>query len=229
MGREAVPTKTIPSVVALFPLPNAVLFPGTVLPLHIFEPRYRSMVRDCSLGDGLIGIALLRPGYEKDYDGSPAIHSVGTVGRIEQLNPLADGRFTLNLVGLQRVEYHEIPSDKAYRLARVSLRPESNIDESNSRIGQLKLELLANQAMLFRELSDGELPALVLSDETPYSVAVNGACANLPVPGELRQKLLLVDDLDERQRRVSHLIGEVLDHVLQLKAAPGSGSVHKPN
>jgi Lon protease-like protein len=64
MGRETAPKTTIPSVVALFPLPNAVLFPGTVVPLHIFEPRYREMVRDCASSDGLIGIALLKPGYE---------------------------------------------------------------------------------------------------------------------------------------------------------------------
>jgi Lon protease-like protein len=228
MGREWEPT-TISDVVAVFPLPNAVLFPGTVLPLHIFEPRYRAMVRDCSVGEGLIGIALLRPGYEEEYEGSPAIHSVGTVGRIEQLNPLSDGRYTLNLVGLQRVEYREIPSDKAYRLARVSTRPDTDVDETDPRIQQAKLDLLANQAMLLRELSDHEYPGLVLNHEISYATAVNGACANLPVPGEIRQKLLLIDDLDERERRVSRLTTEVLEHLLQLKASTDLGSVHQPN
>ena len=54
-------------IVPVFPLPNAVLFPRTVLPLHIFEPRYRAMVSDADAGDGMIAIALLEPGFEKDY------------------------------------------------------------------------------------------------------------------------------------------------------------------
>ena len=94
-----------PDIVPLFPLPGAVLFPDTVLPLHIFEPRYRRMVEDVRAGDGRIAIALLRQGWEEGYEGRPAIHDVGTVGRIRDLEPLPDGRFNLALVGLQRVEH----------------------------------------------------------------------------------------------------------------------------
>lgn len=228
MGRETTPSK-ISTVVPVFPLPNVVLFPGTVAPLHIFEPRYREMVRDSSRGDGLIGIALLQPGYEQDYEGSPAIHPVGTVGRIEQLNPLADGRYTLNLVGLQRVEYDEIPSGKLYRLARVTPRPERQADESDPSIQRAKLDLLANQAMLQRELTGGEHPALVVNYEIPFSSAVNGACANLPVAAEIRQELLLIDDLAERERRAGRLVSEVLDRVLQLKNLSDQRDDLKPN
>lgn len=73
----------------VFPLPNAVLFPDTVLPLHIFEPRYRQMIHDAANGDGRIAVALLEPGYEEEYEGAPAFHRVGTVGRIENLEQLA--------------------------------------------------------------------------------------------------------------------------------------------
>jgi Lon protease-like protein len=206
------------TVVPVFPLPNVVLYPGTLVPLHIFEPRYRSMVRDSSRGDGLIGMALLQAGYEEDYEGSPSIHEIGTVGRIEQLEPLADGRFTLNLVGLQRVEYHEIPSDKPYRLARVRPLPERAIDESDPRILQAKLDLLASQALLQRELSDEGEPPLILHEHVSYTLAVNGACANLPVPAEVRLELLMLDDPRERQIRASALLSEVLEKVLRLKS-----------
>ena len=67
----------------VFPLPDLVFFPGTVVPLHIFEHRYRGMVRDAAAGERLVGLALLRPGFEQDYDGTPEIHPVGTVGIIE--------------------------------------------------------------------------------------------------------------------------------------------------
>ena len=108
----------------VFPLSNAVLFPDTVLPLHIFEPRYRQMIRDVSGGEGHLAIALLEPGYEEDYEGSPAFHRVGTLGRIEDLESLPDGRFNLHLVGLRRVELEEIPSPTRYRVARLIARDE---------------------------------------------------------------------------------------------------------
>ena len=64
-------------LVPVFPLPDVVFFPGTVLPLHIFEPRYRSMVRDAVAGEGLIAMALLRPQWEQALTTHPPIHTVG--------------------------------------------------------------------------------------------------------------------------------------------------------
>ena len=64
----------LPPTIPIFPLPNAVLFPNVFLPLHIFEPRYREMVADALQGDRIIGMVLLRPGWEADYDGRPAIY-----------------------------------------------------------------------------------------------------------------------------------------------------------
>ena len=72
----------LPPTIPLFPLPNVVLFPNVLLPLHIFEPRYRDLVRDALAGDQVIGMVLLRPGYEGDYDGRPPIYSVGCAGLI---------------------------------------------------------------------------------------------------------------------------------------------------
>src|SRR4029079_6084798 len=90
------------SNIPVFPLPNVVLFPHVCLPLHIFEPRYREMVSDALEGDRMIGMVLLRPGWEADYDGRPAIHAVGCEGLITHAERTADGRYNLVLRGLEK-------------------------------------------------------------------------------------------------------------------------------
>src|SRR5437660_1133908 len=87
----------------LFPLPNLVLFPHVIQPLHIFEPRYREMMADALAGDRLVSIVLLRPGWEASYQGQPLVHEVACLGRIVADQRLEDGRFHLLLRGLARV------------------------------------------------------------------------------------------------------------------------------
>ena len=72
----------------LFPLPSVVLFPNVFLPLHIFEPRYRSMVADAIANDRLIGMVLLQPGWESNYQGRPPMYSIGTSGLITHVEQL---------------------------------------------------------------------------------------------------------------------------------------------
>jgi uncharacterized protein len=83
--------------VPVFPLAGALLFPGGQLPLHIFEPRYRAMIRDALAGDRLI--AMVQP---KDHEEPPALFEVGCIGRIEGCEELEDGRFNIVLEGLSR-------------------------------------------------------------------------------------------------------------------------------
>src|SRR6266540_6403794 len=83
---------SIPNVIPLFPLPNVVFFPRTYLPLHVFEPRYRQMVRDAAATHRMIGMVLLKEGWETDYEGAPAIFPTGCVGRMISVQPLPDGR-----------------------------------------------------------------------------------------------------------------------------------------
>ena len=82
----------LPPSIPLFPLPNVVLFPNVFLPLHIFEPRYRTMVSDALEGDRIIGMVLLRSGYEADYEGRPPVYEVGCAGVITHSQPLAPSR-----------------------------------------------------------------------------------------------------------------------------------------
>jgi Lon protease-like protein len=87
----------------IFPLPNVVFFPHTLLPLHIFEPRYRKMLADCLAGERRLAVVLLRPGWEADYYGRPAVHSVAGAGEIIQSEMLPNGRSNIVLRGLGRI------------------------------------------------------------------------------------------------------------------------------
>jgi uncharacterized protein len=119
----------LPEIIPLFPLPNAVLFPRMPLPLHVFEPRYRAMVRDAARGARLVGMVLLRADWRADYYGRPPIFPTGTVGEMVHVEPLADGRFNIVLRGVREFEIREEPpTQTAYRQARVRWRDELGDD-----------------------------------------------------------------------------------------------------
>jgi ATP-dependent Lon protease len=106
----------------LFPLPDLVLFPHVMQPLHIFEPRYREMVREALATDRLIAIARLEPGWEADYEGRPPIASVACLGKIVSEHRLEDGRFNILLLGLRRVEIvREVATPASFRMADVRI------------------------------------------------------------------------------------------------------------
>src|SRR5437016_4248140 len=112
----------------IFPLPNVVLFPNVFLPLHIFEPRYREMVADALATDRLIGMVLLRPGWERDYEGRPPVYPIGCSGVITHADRLADGRFNIVLRGLERFRVIEEDAERSYRRALVEPLPEPGLD-----------------------------------------------------------------------------------------------------
>jgi len=109
----------LPPSIPLFPLPNVVLFPQVFLPLHIFEPRYRQMVADALQGDRIIGMALLRPGYEAQYQGRPAIYDVGCAGVITHSHPFPDGRYDIVLRGIEKIRITSEDQSRPYRIGHV--------------------------------------------------------------------------------------------------------------
>src|ERR1700757_1028338 len=111
----------IPRIIPLFPLPDLVFFPKTYLPLHIFEPRYRQMVADAGSGDRMIGMVLLKEGWERDYDRNPEIYRVGCVGRMIKVEPLEDGRFNILLYGLKKIAIKDQFFDQSYRRAEIEV------------------------------------------------------------------------------------------------------------
>ncbi len=109
----------LPSSIPVFPLPNVVLFPTVCLPLHIFEPRYREMVADALDGDRIIGMALLRPGWEEHYEGRPPIYPVGCAGLISHAERLPDGRYNIVLRGLEKFRVLREHDRRPYRVADI--------------------------------------------------------------------------------------------------------------
>ena len=199
--------------VPVFPLPDTVFFPGTSLPLHVFEPRYRELVRDVAEEDRLIVISL------KTGDGFQAL---GTLGYIRDLEPLRGGRFNLRLAGLERVSLTEVPADTPYRRARVVVRPERTGTIDASRISEARLELLASYGML-RSMVRGNEP-LILNDNLPFDVIVNVACSALPLDATLLQGLLQKDTLIDRQRLAQEYFSTAIEAMSWLRVMKPSTS-----
>ena len=111
---EGAGTKVLP----IFPMPNLWLFPGAILPLNIFEPRYVQMVEDCLDGPGRFVLGTVRRGHEHESLGAPPFCDVAGFGEIGRHDRQPDGRFHIVLVGLGRVRVEEIPTDRLYRKVR---------------------------------------------------------------------------------------------------------------
>ena len=108
--------------VRLFPLPNLVLFPHVMQPLHIFEQRYRDLLEDALAHDGLIAMAALAPGWERNYEGRPALFPMACLGRIIAHCRLDDGTYNVLVLGLRRVRLvRELNSPRRFREAEVEL------------------------------------------------------------------------------------------------------------
>jgi uncharacterized protein len=134
----------LPPTIPIFPLPDVVLFPTVCLPLHIFEPRYRDMVADALEGDRIIGMALLQPGWEGNYEGRPAIYPVGCAGLITHAERLSDGRYNIILRGLEKFRVVRERDSRAYRLADIDpmLEALSDRDREVVRSERRRLEAL---------------------------------------------------------------------------------------
>jgi uncharacterized protein len=127
----------------IFPLPSVQMFPGALLPLHVFEPRYRALVRDAAGGARRIAMPELVPGYEADYEGRPPVRAICGVGELIAHEPMPDGRSNILLRGIGRIRItDELPPDKPYRIVHsvplADLFPR-NFDDQGAREALLAL------------------------------------------------------------------------------------------
>ena len=163
----------LPPTIPIFPLPNAVLFPNVFMPLHIFEPRYRAMVSDALAGDRIIGMVLLRAGFERDYEGRPAIFPVGCAGVITHSEPLPDGRFNIVLKGIEKFRVTGEDASKPYRLATIESLPETDVRRGPRRAAAasgMRLETLL-AAAVEREGGDPKFPPAVADEDLVNALA----------------------------------------------------------
>lgn len=192
----------------IFPLPTAVLLPGAVLPLHIFEPRYRQMVADALAGDRLIAMSMLEPGWEQDYHGRPRVRRICGVGQITEEEKLPDGRYNIQLVGLARAEIvEELPPDEPYRIVRARLAQE--IPPADPGLAEtLRHAMVTFSARLPEEVAQslGLEAALV---REPGSLA-DVICAALAADAPTRQKVLEELSVQARLKLALDMVGEAM-------------------
>ena len=168
------------------------------LPLHVFEPRYRALVRDALASERTIGMALLKPGFEAEYAGRPAIYPLGCSGTIVEDERLEDGRYNIVLQGTQRFRVVEEQPGGAYRVARVEPLPEAAADVSS--VDRLRDEVLE----ALGRLADGS--TVVVEGEGPAATLVNALCQSLELPAVEKLALLACDSPEDRAKRLVDLL-----------------------
>ena len=198
----------------LFPLSNVVLFPGAYLPLHIFEPRYRAMVRDVLAGDGMIGMVVPRAGPSSSTE-VPAVYATGCAGTIVHHEALADGRYTIVLRGTRKFSIRHERQTQPYREAEVEWLDEPLTGATRAELRTLRRRL---DALLMPAVARGEaqVPASMADDEF-----VNAVSQALDIA--IIEKLALLEKPDAVTRGVA--LVERLERLL-LEHGPSDGAAH---
>jgi len=138
----------LPESIPIFPLEDVMLFPGMSVPLHIFEPRYKAMIADALKGNRIIGMVLLRPGYEKDYERSPSIFQVGCAGVINEVEELPNGEYNIVLGALGKYRITREEASRPYRIAHVTAIADevADVDQSALHARRQRLEALIRES-----------------------------------------------------------------------------------
>jgi Lon protease-like protein len=201
----------------LFPLPNVVFIPNTIVPLHVFESRYRDLVRDCLEDKQLLGIPTLLTGWESNYDGRPPVQSVAGVGRIIQHHRFPDGRYNIAVEGLGRVRInHELPPEHTYRVASATLL----VDQLPGGADPMKRHLSRIQILLMQILSlhPKLQPRLESMINAPKPRMIDELAHLLIQDARERQHYLEQDRLDLRAELVLTGLAGVLSRTSEFQA-----------
>lgn len=193
------------AAVPLFPLPNVVLFPRAVLPLHIFEERYKAMTADALRGDRRVAMALLKSGWEKCHHQKPVIAEIVCVGEILSWERLASGEYNFLLQGRVRARIVREIGGELYRRAELQPLEETPVLEINLERDRARMVELFTRGPMgrvpisrqFVQLLEGLLPTAEVADLAAFTFLDDVG---------LKQELLA--ELNVRQR-VERVIGEL--------------------
>jgi Lon protease-like protein len=197
----------------IFPLPNVALFPGAALPLHVFEQRYRDLVRDALAGKKTMGIARLKPGFETSYEGRPPVFDVCGAAVIEDHRELADGRYDIVVRGVGRVRIlNEHPPVQKYRVVNAELLVDLPIAPKLAAAFHERLRALWPTLSPHLPESARDLAAFCRGTEDSGVLSDKLASSFFGDP-ELTQRLL--DELDptERLRIVTDTLQEIAERL----------------
>jgi uncharacterized protein len=201
----------------MFPL-GAVLFPGTILALHVFEPRYRQLMTDCLAGDGCFGVVLISRGSE--VGGGDQRVSVGTEASIEEAARLHDGRWVVAARGRRRIAVESWLPDDPYPLADVRPLPAAPVEPDPGAVAEARAAVRRARALL-SELGQaapaGDLPGADEPAGDPEATTWL-LCAAAPLGPLDRQRLLEIGDAAERVSVLTDLVLGVADDLHRLLA-----------
>jgi Lon protease-like protein len=138
----------LPDMIPIFPLEDVMLFPEMSVPLHLFEPRYKAMIADALKGNRIVGMVLLRPGYEKDYERSPSVFQIGCAGVINEVEQLPNGEYNITLGALTKYRITREEASRPYRIAHVTPVADvvADADRPALHARRLRLEELIRQS-----------------------------------------------------------------------------------
>ena len=198
----------------LFPLPNLVLFPNVVQPLHIFEPRYVDLLHNALEDDRLIAMSLLEGGWEANYEGRPPIAPIACLSRVLTWQAQPGNRYNVLLLGLRRVRVlHELPPERPFRAAEVKILEDDYPTAAAAERPVLHRKLITafekmlpqirDAEELFNQLSVNSISLGTLTDVISYAL-------DLDVPA--KQLLLSEPNVDRRSTMLlSHLRSALRD------------------
>jgi Lon protease-like protein len=208
--------------VPLFPL-NAVMFPGVVTPLHIFEDRYRALVRELvgieSVFDRVFGVIAIREGYEVGDHGMQSAHRVGTLVQLTEVEPYDDGRFDIEVIGRQRLRVTESDNSGPFLRGEVELLPDE--DEPDARAeAERTLATFETYRRALSELRGGPVLAGEMPKDPAYlSYSLASTCL-LTLPQ--RQALLEADTARERLGMLRRTLHEEMRAMRALPSLPAT-------
>ncbi|MBC8328490.1 MAG: LON peptidase substrate-binding domain-containing protein [Planctomycetes bacterium] len=177
--------------VPLFPLPNVLLYPSAILPLHVFEPRYIQMVEDLvAKGEDRVVLGLLQDGWEDGYFGEPPVHPIAGLGRLLHTGAKVDGRYNILLQGIERVRIRdEVVTDTLYRQVQVEPVEELAHDDPGAEAVRLALR----DGLI--DFADG---SLMVEARAPLGYLADVLLVALP--NGIEEKQALFEILDQRTR-----------------------------
>lgn len=194
--------------IRIFPLREVVLFPGTLLPLHIFEPRYRKMVADSLDGDRSIGMVLIRagtPSAEPSDADDPEVYPVGCGGRIIRHDPLPDGRSLIVLEGTLKFRIRREPdTQEPYRVVEPQALHEPPVPIDDMRGWREELRGCVRDYVAALDGDDDRIEEVFAKLE--FESVVNYLCASLPLEVIEKQSLLECTGPAARHRRLCEIV-----------------------
>jgi Lon protease-like protein len=197
----------------IFPLPDLTFFPRTMLPLHIFEARYRALVTDCLARDKRLAVVGLKPGYEATYDGKPPVYAVTGVGRIVQWERLATGRYNLLLRGERRARIdRELPADTLYRMVAATPLEETGAEGPAVQALAGRVKARCRQILAAVGRSGAELQQTLDALSDPAELGDQVASALVPIHAT-RQALLEELHVERRLERLAVALDELLSQL----------------